>query len=118
MRNANRLLLCALLASLVKLSLCPAQAAPASRPSSRPAGPEVLKLTLQPMPATRPVLAHKLLPDVFDQTPGNAATLYMIAARRTPDRKTAKDLYEKFDYFEADAPIEQLRDREKEVRAL
>jgi hypothetical protein len=39
----------------------------------------VVRMTLTPTPTTRPALAHPLLPSALEQTPGNAATLYLLA---------------------------------------
>src|SRR5262249_49129558 len=45
-------------------------------PLSAPAQPEKIQLTLRPAAAPVPALKYQLLPDVCDQTPGNAMLLY------------------------------------------
>jgi len=85
---------------------------------SASAGPadhtEVVKMILHPMPATQPALSHSLLPRAIDQSPGNAATLYMIAARKVPDYSN-KDVYAKIDDLE-DLNLEDLRKKDKEAQ--
>jgi hypothetical protein len=49
----------------------------------------VVRLTITPTPTTRPALAHPLLPSALDQTPGNAATMYLLAT--IPIKETPPD---------------------------
>jgi len=65
------------------LAAAPATA-PVTQPDTQPAGPEVVKLTLHPSATTQPALQYKLLPDLFDQMPGNAAPLYAVAGDLLP----------------------------------
>jgi hypothetical protein len=58
------------------------EAAPAP---AAPRGPRVYKLTVRPQPTTQPALRHRLLPDVADETPGNAAPLYLLAFIQAAD---------------------------------
>jgi hypothetical protein len=46
-------------------------------------GAEVWQLTVRPQAPTRPALRHALLTPVADQTPGNAAPMYLLATART-----------------------------------
>jgi hypothetical protein len=57
-----------------------------TRPQTQPAGPDVVKLTLHPSRVTRQSKRLRLLPDLIDQEPGNAATLYLLAASLKPDK--------------------------------
>jgi hypothetical protein len=67
----------------------------------------VVKMTLHPVATTRPALQYKLLPDLAEQTPGNAVTLYFIAAKSGPDSKVAEELVDKAsDYIRM--PLDKL----------
>ena len=83
---------------------------PESAPATQPTAPAVDKLTLHPAAASQPSLRHKLLPDLIDQTPGNAVTLYLIARRFWPDQKTTNEVLQpengRFDYLET--PIDKF----------
>ncbi len=48
-----------------------------SRPAKESTGPTVL--TVSPAPAPSPVLLYQLLPDLLEQTPGNALPIYYVA---------------------------------------
>src|SRR5579875_3853672 len=65
-------LVCPLVFSIL---LVAAAAAPAQPPSEA----EPTKLTLSPATAPSPALKYKLLPELMDQTPGNAALEYYRA---------------------------------------
>src|SRR5438445_1732870 len=78
-------------------------AAPSTRPHGRPQ--PVVKLTVYPVAVTRPAVQYKLLPELAQQEPGNAATLYLVAAKLGPDPKTAKQLLTKL-WDELDVPPE------------
>jgi hypothetical protein len=51
----------------------------AAAPAQPPPEPEPVKLALRPAPAAVPALRYRLLPDLTDQSPGNAALLYYRA---------------------------------------
>ena len=69
---------------------------------------EVIKLDLRhPAATTQPVLKYKLLPDVTEQSPGNAALLYLVATKLAPDAKATVELARKADPL-LDLPISQL----------
>jgi hypothetical protein len=53
--------------------------AAAAAPAQAPSEPEPIKLTLSPTAAPSPALKYKLLPELMDQTPGNAALEYYRA---------------------------------------
>lgn len=85
-------------------------ASPATAPSpstapatTQPAGPEVTTMPFHPAAVTQPALARRLLPDVADQTPGDAVPLHLLARRFWPDQKTTTDILypenEKYDYL-------------------
>lgn len=59
---------------------------PATAPVLPPLETEVVKLTLRPSATTRPALRYALLPEVVDQTPGDASLLYSFAAKLLPER--------------------------------
>ena len=46
---------------------------------ARAQAPEPIRLTLYPMAPSSPALRHRLLPELLEQTPGNAAELYQKA---------------------------------------
>ena len=54
-------------------------AAIAIRPCAAQTGPRIVKLTVQPASAPVPALRYRLLPEVRDLQPGNAALAYMRA---------------------------------------
>lgn len=113
MKVTNRLLLCVgLMIASLPLQAQPAATTPSSQPV--PSGPDVVRMTLRPMRTTQPVLEYRLLPDVPDQTPGNAATLYLIAARHFPDAKTTEELRDKAIDYNCDYPVDQLPQKEAE----
>lgn len=84
--------------------------APATAPATQPRGPDVITMTLRPMATTQPALAHKLLPDVADQTPGDAVILYLMSRRFWPDQKTTTEILypenERYSYL--DTPIDEF----------
>src|SRR5262245_40702982 len=43
------------------------------------AAPQTIRLRLAPAEFRRPALVHHLLPEILEQTPGNAATGYLLA---------------------------------------
>src|SRR4051812_7463200 len=91
--------LCAAASTLIGGSAArgaPPATGPATRPAMTPANLEEIttRLTLRPSAAGRGVVKYKLLPDLVDQVPGNAATLYLMAREFWPDpRKTEELLY-------------------------
>jgi hypothetical protein len=65
---------------LLIIALLPAvvtTADPDTAPATQPT-----RLMLHPAPLPRPVLKYRLMPDVIDLTPGNAATMYLLASSR------------------------------------
>ena len=56
-----------------------------SKPS--PGSPDVIQLTLHPIPTTRPVLQYPLLPEETQMTPGEATFLYWLAGSLGPTDK-------------------------------
>lgn len=67
-------------------------------------------LTLHPSAATQPVSRYRLLPDLTEQTPGNAVLLYLQVRDAFPDQKTTDEVlwpdHHKLDY--EDTPIEKF----------
>jgi hypothetical protein len=59
--------------------LQPPETLPAVLAAAPARGPQVFKLTVRPQPTSQPALRHRLLPDVADETPGNAAPLYLLS---------------------------------------
>lgn len=92
-------------------------AGPARFARADPPAEPVVRTTVRPVATTEPALQYKLLPELTDQTPGNAATLYLMASKLGPsDPKLASELMDRVvDYL--DAPLEQL-DRDKAAQAL
>lgn len=71
-------------------------AAPAGAQTTRPAGPRprrpaedvrLVQLKVRPMAAPRQALRYQLLPTFLDQTPGNAAQYYYVAAQFVGERE-------------------------------
>jgi hypothetical protein len=123
MRSIKAILTCAAGLSIAALSAIHAQTPPAApsssaapappaatAPATQPRGPDVITMALRPMATTQPALAHKLLPDLADQTPGNAVTLYLMARRFWPDQKTTNEILypenERYDYL--GTPIDEF----------
>ena len=85
--------------------------------SARAASTEepVERLTLHAVATTQPSVQFKLLPELIEQTPGNAATLYLMAFKLGPQAKEASDAMNRLDDY-LDAPAEQLpRDKAAEL---
>jgi hypothetical protein len=79
---------------------------------------EVVRLRLHPSPATQPALEHRLLPDLTEQAPGDAATLYLIAAEIMPSETGRHHVARDVSDLE-DLSIDQLRGRSADLqRAL
>jgi hypothetical protein len=77
-----------------------AQTAPAQQQ-----GPQVFEISCKPSPQPTPALRYRLLPPVYDQTPGNAASLYYTAALLVPkDNEEQKELLNRYGVM----PIDQL----------
>jgi hypothetical protein len=76
------------------------KAPPETKPQAetRPSGPSVFKMILHPSAITQPVLQYRLLPDLTEQEPGNAATLYAIAARILPSYDDDPDAWSAVNY--------------------
>ena len=77
----------------------------------------VVKLTLHPVAATQPALRYPLLPDVTDQTPGDAAPIYLTAARCLPDTSNSHAADEAIDQWR-DMPLPELLAHEAEIRKV
>lgn len=98
--------------SVVRGGPLAATAPAATRPAMTAADLEAIttRLTLRPSAAGRGVVKYTLLPDLADQVPGNAATLYLMAREFWPDpQKTSELLYpenHRFDYQET--PVDQF----------
>src|SRR4051812_40749795 len=48
--------------------------------ADKPPEPKTFKMSVHAQPTTRPALAIRLLPSLTDQTPGDAAPVYLLAA--------------------------------------
>lgn len=100
------------IAALAVLQAPAADQPPVTEPTtqSRPSGPEVERWSLRPSLASQNPLQYKLLPDLVEQTPGNAVPLYLMAHRFWPDQKTTDEVLQpengRFDYL--DTPIDQF----------
>lgn len=107
MRIISTITLIALAAGLAGATVVRAQV--------RPQTEQVVRLTVRPSATTQPSLRYKLLPDLIDQTPGNAATMYLIASKLGPDADRAYKLMNQAnDYL--DGPTDQLpREKAREV---
>lgn len=86
------------------------------RAAEPPRPPEpVARLTLRPMTTTQPALKYKLLPELQDQDQGNAATLYLMAAKLGPDEKQAFEQIDRAIEYLA-RPIDQMpQDKAEDV---
>lgn len=77
-------------------------------PLVRAEAPEpIVRLSIHPSAATQPSLRYTFLPDLTDQTPGNAATLYLIASKLGPAQNEADELLNDV-YDELAVPPAQL----------
>jgi hypothetical protein len=96
---------------------------------SNKAEPEVWKLTIYPQAPTLPALRYALLTSVAEQTPGNAASIYLLAFARTeqveahpatPEELKRKGLPEPEEedllhYFDGQLTLEQLPPQDVEI---
>ena len=73
-------------------------------PAARAQGPEPVRLTLHPAAPTPPALRYRLLPELIEQRPGNAAELYKKAV---PLLKLSADDYKQLDEWEK-LPLDRL----------
>jgi hypothetical protein len=83
---AARVLRCcagAATALIVQLALLPAITH--AQANAKDAGPEVWRMTIHPQATPRPALKYVLYPSLADETPGNAASSYMLAFGRAQD---------------------------------
>lgn len=81
------------------------QAAPAARDSARQ--PRTIRLVVHPQAIARPALKNHLLPDVSDQSAGDAAPLYLSAYLQVPPESVEKlddDARTRFGVSAQDAP--------------
>src|SRR5260221_10698098 len=67
-----------ILSLFISLSIS-ANAQPAEKKAATQQGPQVTQLAVHPAGMSRPALKYRLLPDPAELTPGNAATMYLIA---------------------------------------
>src|SRR5688572_13471750 len=104
MKSGSKLLIAAF------VLFCAARVAPAQTTQSQP---EIHKLTVQPAAIADRPLKYHLTPNHYDQTPGNAATVYM-AAMMVLDNQPP-EWTEKVEQFQ-NLPIDQLP--KDEVRAV
>ncbi len=90
-----------------------AQAVPTTQPPQGSAAVRVMKLTIGPAGSPDPALKYLLMPDYLEQTPGNAAQMYYMAAQRAEVLKGSYEVYNKIaDWLEV--PVEQLPREEVE----
>ena len=112
MRNSITVFALSVVATLSAFPWQSAAASTTTTPTTQPAtfGPEVEQWIVRPSPASDDSLQYSLLPNVVDQTPGNAVPLYLLARRYWPDQKTTDEVLEpensRFDYL--DTPIDQF----------
>lgn len=77
----------------------------------------VARITIHPVATTQSSLQYKLLPELTDQTPGNAAPLYLMASKLGPDPKQASEALDRASDF-LDGPADQLpRDKAGQLLA-
>src|SRR4030042_4724669 len=76
MKNSTRFLCVVVILSLVTNNLGWEKA---SKPADKKELPRLVELSFQPAAEPSPALQYLLLPDLMDQTPGNAEPLYSIA---------------------------------------
>jgi hypothetical protein len=106
-------------ALVVQLALSPGVAG--AQTSAKDAGPEVWRMTIHPQATSRPALKHALFPSLADETPGNAASTYMLAfgrAQDVPETRADKALTSKglpapenpdaLSYFLEEVPLDRL----------
>ncbi len=90
-----------------------------TQPVSEPVPGAVLyRLTVHPQAAPTPALKYELLPDPIDQTPGNAATSWMITFEQLSQyvseaKLDANGSDQVFDYL--DLPLEQFAAKRDEI---
>jgi len=90
-----------------------AWAAEAGTAKADKAKPEVVACTLHPAAPTRPALKHRLTPRFWEQTPGNAAPLYLKAFLLLSDAKIGDEAWDKIAKWLqtplADLPRDEVR---------
>lgn len=94
-------------------------------------GPEVRRMTVFARAPERPALRYRLLPDVTDQTPGNAAPTYLVAFLQaagvpetnrsfTPEQMARLDPKadgpDKIDYYLRTLPFDQVAKHDGEIQ--
>ncbi len=106
MKIMKRMLI--LLSIVTAIVAATASAAQTSKAATKPAAdtPRVVKMTIHPAKAPQPALKYQLLPELLDQTPGNAAILYGTTAMlaRAANKKELKDKF--YDWL--DMPLDEL----------
>ena len=73
-------------------------------PPKAPKGPKLTELTVHPAPAPAAALDYRLLPELLDQTPGDAAPLYFLAQQTMPERDRWDEKLRKWQ----DVPLDKL----------
>ena len=80
--------LACLLVTIASASAAAQTTRPAARTPRRPVEKvPVVQLKVRPAPTARAAMRYQLLPTVLDQTPGNAAQLYYMAAQSAPKQE-------------------------------
>ena len=78
-------------------------------PADPPEAPEetpVVALSIRPAPEPQPALKYRLLPDVWELEPGNAALLYDTAIQLVSEKSQAEQIEKVRDWL--DVPLEEL----------
>jgi hypothetical protein len=110
-RRVALLALCVEFVAILSLSVLQGRAAEES-PATAPTTilPNVDKWTIHPALAGGNPMQYRLLPDAFEQRPGNAVPLYLMSRQFWPDQKTTDEILwpenHRYDYL--DTPIEQF----------
>jgi hypothetical protein len=109
-RRSALLVLCVELAilSLPTLQSRAAEKSPATAPTT--ILPNLDKWTIRPALAGGNPMQYRLLPDAFEQVPGNAVPLYLMSRQFWPDQKTTDEILtpenHRYDYL--DTPIDDF----------
>jgi hypothetical protein len=76
--------------------------------------PPLVKLVLHPAPEPRPALKYRLLPDVLELRPGNAAVMYnklcLVLSQRGPDDKNMDKICDWIQVSPAELPRKEVRE--------
>jgi hypothetical protein len=82
--------------TLLTLTLLPLAAAAQPKPDGYPNAVQEIRVTARPAAAPAPAFRYHFLPEIHEQTPGNAALLYLTAGQqlavvRSPDAQARAD---------------------------